>query len=93
MAETSTDSVAESIFPRSQNLSAELCDLIIVPNSVATLLGVVQVPEVERGRIYTCRVVMYWNGLHPDHLLLTGTNKEACGVREKNQNLHIIQGR
>lgn len=35
MAETSTNSVAESIFPRSQNLSAELCDLITVTNSVA----------------------------------------------------------
>jgi hypothetical protein len=35
MAETSTDSVAESFLPRYQNLSAELCDLIIAPNSVA----------------------------------------------------------
>lgn len=128
MAENSTDSVAESVFPRSQNLSAEfcgsvsfvqvpevecrlcdliivpilwqklvsilwqnqgffffffprsqkfgcrLCDLIVVPSSVATL-GVVQVPEVECGRIYTSRVVMHWNGLHPDHLMLAGTNK------------------
>lgn len=77
MAETSIDSVAESgffYFPRSQKFGCRLRDLIVVLNSVATF-SVVQVPEVECGRIYTSRVVMYWNGLHPHHLMLAGTKK------------------